>query len=249
MELPTQIAFKLREDNHISLANINRILRENKMGKLIFSVWICGEDGQNTLNKIAQFLNVTENFEPKIYEVINGGPNCGSWVKPMLAFEYFTFLPEEIKIQATKDLKTFLNEKEQSIELYTNKESSQNQKIKIIRNANIADTASIEESDIYHLVTSLKITEIKKLLSPDKAGHLREIMASNLRQVELVIRGGIDSGVFRRIDAKVVAIIFWNMFMGIIQFQENRLDVGKKDYRKSTLEAANELIMAGLKKK
>jgi hypothetical protein len=39
------------------------------------------------------------------------------------------------------------------------------------------------------------------------------------------------------------------MFMGIIQFQENRLDVGKKDYRKSTLEAANELIMAGLKKK
>jgi AcrR family transcriptional regulator len=108
---------------------------------------------------------------------------------------------------------------------------------------------SIEESDIYHLVTTLKITEIKKLLSPDKAGHLREIMASNLRQVELVIRGGIDSGVFRRIDAKVVAIIFWNMFMGIIQFQENRLDVGKKDYRKSTLEAANELIMAGLKKK
>jgi len=108
---------------------------------------------------------------------------------------------------------------------------------------------SIEESDIYHLVTALKITEIKKLLSPDKAGHLREIMASNLRQVERVIQGGIDNGVFRRIDAKVGAIIFWNMFMGIIQFQENRLDAGKKDYRRSTLEAANELIMAGLKKK
>ena len=108
---------------------------------------------------------------------------------------------------------------------------------------------SIEESDIYHLVTSLKITDIKKLLSPDKAGHLREIMASNLRQVERVIQGGIDNGVFRRIDAKVGAIIFWNMFMGIIQFQENRLDVGKKDYRKSTLEAANELVMAGLKMK
>jgi len=108
---------------------------------------------------------------------------------------------------------------------------------------------SIEESDIYHLVTALKTTEIKKLLSPDKAGHLREIMASNLRQVERVIQGGIDNGVFRRIDAKVGAIIFWNMFMGIIQFQENRLDVGKRDYRKSTLEAANELVMAGLKMK
>jgi len=108
---------------------------------------------------------------------------------------------------------------------------------------------SIEESDIYHLVTSLKITDIKKLLSPDKAGHLRQIMASNLKQVELVIQRGINSGVFRRIDAKVVAIIFWNMFMGINQFQENRLDVGKNDYRKSTLVAANKLILAGLKKK
>lgn len=107
---------------------------------------------------------------------------------------------------------------------------------------------SIKDAEIYHLVTRLKTTDIKKLLSPDKAAHLRKIMASNLKQVELTIEDGIKKGIFRKIDAKVAAVILWNMFMGIVQYQENRLDVGKKDYRKSTLDAAIDWILVGLKK-
>ena len=37
--------------------------------------------------------------------------------------------------------------------------------------------------------------------------------------------------------------------MGIIKYQENRLDVGKKDYRKSTLDAGVNLLLWGLKKR
>jgi len=39
------------------------------------------------------------------------------------------------------------------------------------------------------------------------------------------------------------------MFLGIIQYQENRLEPGKKDYRKSTLEAGVEYLLNGLKKR
>lgn len=107
---------------------------------------------------------------------------------------------------------------------------------------------SIESDDIYHLVTRLKAKDIKKNFSPDKAAHLREIMASNLKQMELAIQAGIEKGIFREIDVTVGAVVFWNMFMGIILYQENRLDVGKKDYRKSTLDAAIDWLIVGLRK-
>jgi AcrR family transcriptional regulator len=105
-----------------------------------------------------------------------------------------------------------------------------------------------EYSDIYHLVTGFKTSEITKLLSADKALNLKEIMASNLKQLELALKDGIEKKIFRKIDAVVGAVIFWNMFMGIIKYQENRLDVGKKDYRKSTLDAGVDWLLWGLKK-
>jgi AcrR family transcriptional regulator len=107
---------------------------------------------------------------------------------------------------------------------------------------------AIEEAEIYHLVTTMKAKDFRKFLSADKAEHLREIMASNLKQVDLTIRDGIEKGIFRKIDTTVGAVIFWNMFMGIMQNQENRLDVGKKDYRKSTLDTAVDWLIVGLKK-
>ncbi|MBI4766782.1 MAG: TetR/AcrR family transcriptional regulator [Deltaproteobacteria bacterium] len=104
-------------------------------------------------------------------------------------------------------------------------------------------------SDIYHLVTGLKSSEIKKLLPADKAGNLKVIMASNLKQLELTLKDGIEKRIFRRIEPMVGAVILWNMFMGIVKYQENRLDVGKKDYRKSTLDAGVDLLLWGLKKR
>jgi AcrR family transcriptional regulator len=106
-----------------------------------------------------------------------------------------------------------------------------------------------EYPDIHHLVTEIKVSEIKKFISADKAGHLKEIMATNLKQVEMTINDGIEKGIFRKIDPMVGAIILWNLYMGIIKYQENRLDVGKKDYRKSTLDAGLDLLLWGMKKR
>jgi len=107
----------------------------------------------------------------------------------------------------------------------------------------------LEYPDIHNLVTEIKTSEIKKHLSADKAGHLKKIMATNLKQLEMAIKDGIEEGIFERIQPKLVAIILWNMYMGIIKYQENRLDVGKKDYRKSTLDAGVDLLLWGLKKR
>ena len=74
-------------------------------------------------------------------------------------------------------------------------------------------------------------------------------MATNLKQLEMAIKDGIEEGIFERIQPKLVAIILWNMYMGIIKYQENRLDVGMKDYRKSTLDAGVALLHGVLEKR
>jgi len=107
---------------------------------------------------------------------------------------------------------------------------------------------SLTDSEIYHVVTEMKSPEYRKLLSEDKARHLKEIMVSNLQQVELTIRDGIEKGIFRKVDPKVGSVILWNTFMGILKFQENRLDEGKKDHRKSTLFTGIEWLIDSLKK-
>jgi AcrR family transcriptional regulator len=107
---------------------------------------------------------------------------------------------------------------------------------------------SKEHSDIYNLVTELKASEINRLFSADKVRHLKVVMASNLKQLEIAIRNGIEKGIFRGIEPMVCAIIIWNMIMGINKYQENRLDVGKHDYRRSTLDAGIELLLQGMRK-
>lgn len=59
---------------------------------------------------------------------------------------------------------------------------------------------------------------------------------------------GINRGLFQKLNPKMTAIVFWNTFMGIIQFQENRLEEGKVDYRRSTINSAMKLIIRGIRK-
>ncbi|HOK06223.1 MAG TPA: TetR/AcrR family transcriptional regulator [Syntrophales bacterium] len=103
------------------------------------------------------------------------------------------------------------------------------------------------DPDAYHLVARYKAQEFDRLLTAEKLNHLRNLMKSNLYQVEKAIAEGIEAGVFKAVDAKLTSIIIWNAFMGVIQFQENRMAPGRRDYRRSTLEAALEMILAGIK--
>ncbi len=105
-----------------------------------------------------------------------------------------------------------------------------------------------KDPDAYHLVSRYEASVFSNLLSKDKLDHLKKLMLSNLKQLETVISDGIKQGRFRKTDPRMAAIIIWNTFMGIIQFQENRLEEGKTDYRRSTVEGAVDIIIRGLRK-
>ncbi|MGV8057006.1 MAG: TetR/AcrR family transcriptional regulator [Smithellaceae bacterium] len=99
--------------------------------------------------------------------------------------------------------------------------------------------------DIYQMLMQNNI----KTLPPNKANHLENIIRSNISQMEKAVQKGIDQGTFQRVDTKVTAIIILNCFTGVFFSQSKRMEGGRSDYRKSTVNSALELILAGLKKK
>jgi AcrR family transcriptional regulator len=106
-----------------------------------------------------------------------------------------------------------------------------------------------KDPDAYHLVSRYEASIFSTLLSKDKLDHLKDLMRSNLNQLEIVISDGVIQGRFRKLDPRMTSIIIWNTFMGIIQFQENRLEEGKTDYRRTTIDGAVEIILKGIRKR
>ncbi len=106
----------------------------------------------------------------------------------------------------------------------------------------------VKDPDAYHLVSRYEASVFSNLLSRKKLDHLKHLMRSNLDQLEAIISEGVKLGCFRKINPKMTAIVFWNTFMGIIQFQENRLEEGKTDYRRSTIDYAVELVLRAIGK-
>jgi len=106
----------------------------------------------------------------------------------------------------------------------------------------------IENPEIYHFVTRFRANEMSKRLSPEKVGHLQDLMRSNMKCLAMVIKSGIEQGKFESRDPDRESVLFWNMFMGIILFQENRLDAGKKDFRKSTVDDGVDRLLRALRK-
>lgn len=104
------------------------------------------------------------------------------------------------------------------------------------------------DPDAYHLVSRYEASGFSKVLSKDKLHQLKELMSSNINQLEIVIADGIALGRFCESNPKLTAIIIWNTFMGVIQFQENRLAEGSSDYRRSTIDGAVEIILQGIRK-
>jgi AcrR family transcriptional regulator len=131
------------------------------------------------------------------------------------------------------------------IEIY-NKEKNQENAIRAMMESTYAFYTDAPE--VYHLITQFKARELVKALSEDKIRHLKESMRSNLKYLAMTIKDGVAQGRFENVDPTLTAVLFWNMFMGIVQFQENRLDVGKKDYRKITLDAGIEFLIKAMKK-
>lgn len=106
-----------------------------------------------------------------------------------------------------------------------------------------------KDPDAFHVLSRYNAAEFRKILPQSRLDHLKKIMRSNLRQMEEAVGKGIEQGVFHNVDRKLVAIILWNCYMGVVQYQENRMEPGKHDYSKSTLDATIELILKGLGRK
>ena len=106
----------------------------------------------------------------------------------------------------------------------------------------------IDNHDATNIFVRLRENEITQLLSQDNLDHLRDLMRSTLKHLGAIIKEGIDQGIFEDVDPMLAATIFWSAFVGILQFQENRLAVGKKDYRKSTLDKGLDWLLKAIKK-
>jgi AcrR family transcriptional regulator len=104
------------------------------------------------------------------------------------------------------------------------------------------------DRDAYYLLIRYNEEEYSKLLPEDRLANFKGIMRSNLKQGEIVIEEGIENGMFKKINPYAGAVIYWSAFIGMIQFQENRMKQGKKDYRHATLEYL-EIFIDGLKNK
>ncbi len=102
------------------------------------------------------------------------------------------------------------------------------------------------DTDAYYLLTRYNEEEYCKLLPEDRLERFKRIMRCNLKQGEIVIREGIEKGVFKDVNPYAGAVIFWSAFIGMIQFQENRMKQGKKDYRQATLDYL-EIFIDGLR--
>ena len=105
----------------------------------------------------------------------------------------------------------------------------------------------LEEPEMYHIVLRYRAREYKSLLSEENFNRLREIMRDNLYEVEKAVAQGLESGEFHDVNPKAFSILFWNMFMGVVQYDENRTYNGKRSYMKSTLDEAVSIIIRGLK--
>ena len=105
----------------------------------------------------------------------------------------------------------------------------------------------VNEPALYHLVMRYRANDFQAILSPEKFERLRQLMGGALKRVAEVISKGVEQGLFVPVDPKLVCTVFWNIVMGVIQFEENRTYAGGERRVKKLLTAATDLIIQGLK--
>jgi AcrR family transcriptional regulator len=105
----------------------------------------------------------------------------------------------------------------------------------------------MKQPEPYHLIMRYKAEEFQTLFSRERFDRLRNLMGGNLKKVSQVVERGIQEGLFIPADPRVVSTVIWNVFVGVIQFEENRTFNGGESRLKHTLEVAMDLILRGLK--
>lgn len=99
--------------------------------------------------------------------------------------------------------------------------------------------------NLFHLQSG----EVLKNLSEDLMSQLKETSAKALRAIKAIVSEGIDQGVL--IDEHPVALadIVWSTYSGVVLWVDSkRLLNDQKDFVKSTLKQAFDILKVGLKK-
>jgi len=119
---------------------------------------------------------------------------------------------------------------------------------KINRHAQAVYEFYIKNKDAYDLLTKYNEEEYSKLLPEERLLVFKRMMRDGTGQVEASIKEGVAQGIFKDINSYAAAVIFWSVFIGMMQFHENRMTQGKKDYREESLKYI-QIIIDGLKRK
>jgi len=102
------------------------------------------------------------------------------------------------------------------------------------------------DPEIFLLIGRYDAREYQERLSEDRFNHIRQWQRLQIRKVAEVIERGIARDIFRPVDPRVTAIIFWTAIIGIFQFENNRRFTGGRDHLGSTIEASVDLALSGI---
>ena len=143
-------------------------------------------------------------------------------------------------------LEPFLEEYKNGLAKLTNKKNEPADKT-IKKAVQYAYNLYVREPEGYTVILRYKAKEYNILLSKKKFGRLRNLMKKNLQLFEAVFSRGLEQGIFHNVVPQVASIIFWNVLLGVIQFEENRLFTGGRSYLKPTLDTATDILLRGMK--
>lgn len=130
--------------------------------------------------------------------------------------------------------------------LYNEKGLEPEEKIKLVKDAlyEVYEFDPLVLINMFHLQSS----ETLKNLSPKLLSDIKELSRSSFRSIAKIFEDGIKEGKF--IDRHPVALadVVWALFSGVVLWEESkRLINSRKDFLKSTLEIAFEILSHGIK--
>lgn len=105
-----------------------------------------------------------------------------------------------------------------------------------------------EDPKTYQLLWRYDASKFTDIMSEENHNRLHQIFGEHVREMGRLVERGIAQGIFDPVDTRVAGILIWNLFIGIFQYEQNRQYSRGGDHLKSTLEAAVDFILAGLKK-
>ena len=129
------------------------------------------------------------------------------------------------------------------------KDKSDSPDKKLFRLAQVIYQFYLNHNDTYNLLIRYNDDEYSRQLPEERLVHFKRMMRETMRLCEVVIQEGIDRKMFDNVNPYGGATIFLGAFMGMMQFQENRMkQPGKGDHREESLQYL-QIIINGLKKK